>query len=118
MKNKKIIGKIGESLAAKYLEKNGYTIEKINYYCKFGEIDIIAKLNNMIIFIEVKTRTNLLYGYPVEAINNKKILHIRNSAKYYLYENKMYDFLIRFDVIEVYLKDYKYKINHIKDIIE
>lgn len=117
MNNKKCIGTIGEKLAVKYLKENGYTINEMNFYCKYGEIDIIAKYENTIVFAEVKTRTNLLYGYPIDAINSKKMLHIRNSAKNYLYKNKIYKLEIRFDAIEVYLKDHKYIINHIKDII-
>ena len=118
MKDKKFIGNIGEKLAAIYLKENGYTIEKMNFYCKYGEIDIIAKFENMVIFAEVKTRTNLICGYPIDAINYEKKRHLKNSARYYLYKNKIYNLNLRFDAIEVYLKDNKYKINHIKDIID
>ena len=113
-----MIGSVGERLAAEYLKKNGYTIRDINFYCKYGEIDIIAKFENTVIFTEVKTRTNLLCGYPIDSISHTKILHIINSARYYLYKNKIFNSNIRFDVIEVYLKKNEYMINHIKDIID
>ena len=58
-----------------YLENNYYQIIEKNFYCRFGEIDIIAidKKENELVFIEVKTRTNLLYGIPIEAVNYNKI---------------------------------------------
>lgn len=104
-------------MAAKYLKEKGYKVRIMNFYCNYGEIDIIAELENIIIFIEVKTRTNLLCGHPIEGINHNKKIHMKKTAKYYLYKNKIYNLDIRFDAIEVYLKNYKYKINHIKDII-
>ena len=118
MNNKKRIGNIGEELASKYLEKNGYTIDAMNFYSKYGEIDIVAKFEETIIFVEVKTRTNLLCGHPIESISYRKKNHLKNTARYYLFINKTYNLDIRFDAIEVYLKDHKYKINHIKDIID
>ena len=118
MENKKIIGSLGEKLAVKYLENKGYKIIDVNFYCKYGEIDIVAKFERMVVFIEVKTRTSLKHGFPIDGVNHKKIIHIRNSARYYLYKNKIFNFDIRFDVIEVYLKKSKYVINHIKDIIQ
>ena len=117
MDNKKRVGYIGEKLAAEYLENNGYIINKTNFYCNYGEIDIIANLENLLVFIEVKTRRNLIYGYPMDAINKRKLMHMINSAKNYMYINKIYNQDSRFDIIEVYLSESKCKINHIKDIL-
>ena len=60
--NNKELGKIGENIAISYLEKNKYDILERNFYCKQGEIDIIAKQKGVIIFIEVKTRSNKRFG--------------------------------------------------------
>ena len=111
------IGKIGEDLATKYLENLGYSIIERNFVAKQGEIDIIAKDKKEIVFIEVKTRTNNLYGEPVEAVNEPKQKHLVNTANYYLYSRHLKNEFVRLDVIEVYLKDNTYKINHIKQII-
>lgn len=111
------IGKLGEELATKYLKQNKYVILDRNFRCKQGEIDIIAIDSKQIIFVEVKTRTNLLYGNPSEAVNRVKRLHIKKAANYYLYKNNIKKIPIRFDVIEIYLKKQKYKIHHIKQII-
>lgn len=113
----KIIGKLGEDLATKYLEKNNYKILGRNFLCKQGEIDIIAKYKNENIFIEVKTRTNCHYGYPSEAVTDTKKKHIINATRYFLYKNNMINQYVRIDVIEVFIYKNKYKINHIKQII-
>ena len=111
------IGKIGEDLATKYLENLGYSIIERNFVAKQGEIDIIAKDKKEIVFIEVKTRTNNLYGEPVDAVNDPKEKHLVNSSNYYFYSRHLENEFVRLDVIEVYLKDNTYKINHIKQII-
>ena len=111
------IGKIGEDLATKYLENIGYSIIERNFIAKQGEIDIIAKDKEELVFIEVKTRTNALYGQPVDAVNRIKQKHLVKTVNYYLYLRNLENKFIRLDVIEVYLKDKKNKINHIKQII-
>lgn len=111
------IGKIGENLASKYLEAAGYTIMERNFLARQGEIDIIAKDKKELVFIEVKTRTNDVYGKPVEAVNMQKQKHLLNTIKYYLYSKHLEDELVRIDVIEVYFNNNTYKINHIKQIV-
>ena len=111
------IGKIGEDKATEYLEKLGYKIIERNFVAKQGEIDIIAKDKQELVYVEVKTRTNTLYGKPVEAVNEPKQKHLISTAKYYLYSKHLENEFVRFDVIEVYLKNNSIKINHIKQII-
>ena len=114
---KKELGNIGEQIAVEYLEKQNYKILKRNFYCKQGEIDIIAKDKEEYVFIEVKTRSSNLFGEPIEAVNKPKQKHLINTVKYYIYLNQLENEFIRLDVIEVYLKEKSYKINHIKQII-
>lgn len=111
------IGKLGEKIAADYLEDIGYQIIEKNFNCKQGEIDIIAKDKEEIVFVEVKTRTNMMYGKPVEAVDMNKQKHIYNSAKYYLYKKSLENIFVRFDVLEIYLSNKKIKVNHIKQVI-
>lgn len=111
------IGKIGEDLAARYLNNLGYTIIERNFVAKQGEIDIIARDKKEIVFIEVKTRTNDLYGKPIEAVNIPKQKHLKSAVKYYLYSKHLENEFVRLDVIEVYLRNNNFKINHIKQII-
>ena len=111
------IGKEGENIATKYLENLGYTIIERNFMARQGEIDIIAKDKEEYVFIEVKTRSSNLFGEPIEAVNKPKQKHLINTVKYYIYLNQLENEFIRLDVIEVYLKEKSYRINHIKQII-
>jgi len=112
------LGKQGESLACNYLAKKGYTIIARNFRCRQGEIDIIMydKIKNELIFVEVKTRSNAKYGKPVDAVDIKKQKHIYKAACYYVYKHKIKNKFIRFDVIEVYVSNKQFKINHIKQV--
>ena len=114
---KKKFGNIGEDIAIKYLEGIKYEIIIRNFRCKRGEIDIIAKENNEIVFIEVKARKSLNCGYPAESIDASKIKHIYKTAEYFLYKNNMLDVFLRFDVIEVYYINNRFIVNHIKNVI-
>lgn len=114
---KKKIGKYGEDISVKYLEENNYKILERNFNSYYGEIDIIAKEKNEIIFIEVKSRRNFKYGRPIEAVNNIKIKHIKNTAMYYLVKTKSENANIRFDVIEVYISKKETIIKHFKQVI-
>lgn len=110
-------GKLGEDLAVKYLEKVGYKVIERNFTCKQGEIDIIAIDKSEIVFIEVKTRTNIKYGSPAEAVDSIKQKHLVKAVKYYLYSRHLEKEFVRIDVIEIYIYEHKYRVNHIKQII-
>ena len=110
-------GKKGEDLATKYLEQKGYTILERNFNCNQGEIDIIALDNEEIVFIEVKTRTNTNYGLASEAVNRQKKEHLKRTIKYYIHTRNLENEYIRIDVIEIYVKNKKAYINHIKQAI-
>ena len=113
MCNKRLVGKLGEDKACEFLINKGYTIIERNFRCKLGEIDIIAKKNKELIFLEVKTRRSFQYGMPSEAVNKIKKQHICEVAKFYILKNKISNKIIRFDVIEIKLGRDCF-INHIK----
>ena len=120
MNNKQYIGKLGENKTIEYLQNNYYQIIEKNFYCRFGEIDIIAidKKENELFFIEVKTRTNLLYGIPIEAVNYNKIKHMKKAINYYLLKRKISNIDIRIDAVGVLINKNKCIIQHIKDAIQ
>lgn len=97
----KITGSQGEAIAQKFLKDQGYKILATNFTCKIGEIDIIAKQKKTIVFVEVKTKSNLDFGYPREMVNITKQNKIRRVAEYYLLKTNQTDCECRFDVIEV-----------------
>ena len=110
----KNVGDFGEECAKKYLEDNGYKILTQNYNCRFGEIDIIALDDNCLVFVEVKTRTNLKFGTPAMAVNFTKKKHIKSAAKTFLYLNRRYGDEVRFDVVEIFINNGKCEIEHIE----
>ena len=103
-------GKLGEDMAARYLEANGYTVIARNFHSRWGEIDIIAKDGDCTVFIEVKARKRTDYGLPCEYVTPEKIKKIVKTAMVYL-DNQESE--MRFDVCEIYLRENK--INHIKN---
>lgn len=101
MNNMREKGKIFELKAKEYLEKKNYKILETNFYCKLGEIDIIANDNNVLVFIEVKARKNVKYGYPREFVTISKQRKIIKTAKYYMMKKRCSELQCRFDVIEI-----------------
>ena len=98
----KVLGVQGEAIAKEYLMNKGYTILETNYNNKIGEIDINAKINKTIVFVEVKARQSLRYGHPREAVNYYKQQKIRNVAVGYLKFKGLYEKVnIRFDVVDI-----------------
>ncbi len=98
----KIVGLKGEVEAKEYLESIGYVVVETNYKNKIGEIDIICKDGDVLVFVEVKRRESLKFGYPREAVNYHKQQKIRNVAAGYLkYKNLYEKCAVRFDVIDI-----------------
>ena len=99
--NNKIEGQLGESLAYNYLKKHGYKILEKNYTNKIGEIDLIAKKGDYIVFVEVKNRASAKFGLPREAVTLYKQNKIRNVALGYLKETNNLESNVRFDVVDI-----------------
>ncbi len=97
----KEIGALGERLAVKHLTKSGYKILDRNFVAPHGEIDIIAKDGNYIVFVEVKRRKSDKFGLPREAVTLEKQRTIVLCAKFWLSSHKLYGYPVRFDVVEV-----------------
>ena len=95
------LGVSGEQQAKKYLIKQGYKVLETNYKTVLGEIDIVAKKDDVIVFVEVKTRSNTKFGLPRESVTPYKQNKIRTVATYYLKVKNMLNFNVRFDVIDI-----------------
>lgn len=105
--NKREFGKAGETLAAGFLEQSGYRILCRNYWCKLGEIDIVAQKDECIHFIEVKTRSGNFYGRPSESVTWHKVDKMRLAAECYLKSAAGMPGLgrkMQFDLIEIELR--------------
>lgn len=110
-------GLIGENIACEYIIQDGMEIIERNFRCKMGEIDIIAKDKDELVFIEVKTRGQKKYGTPSEAVGKTKKKHIYRVAEYYLMINHIENVFCRLDVIEIYMEGELCKVNHLKNAI-
>jgi len=109
------LGKNGEDIAVKYLEKQGYKIlERNKRFSKLCEIDIIALDRNTLVFVEVKTRKTNICGHPFEAITKTKYNHIKQGLFLYLQENTQYK-RYRIDAVSILIKP-EFKIEHLKNI--
>ena len=87
--NQREVGAKKEEQAGEYLKSCGYELEAKNYYCRFGEIDIIAREGKYLCFVEVKYRKNEKYGAPEGAISPTKIKRICKTSQFYLWEHKL-----------------------------
>lgn len=96
-------GKRGEGLAQDFLRKKGYKIVATNYHSPFGEIDLIARDKESLVFIEVKTRTSDDFGPPQLAVTVKKQKQLIKSALLYLKQHHLYQQDCRFDIVAINL---------------
>ncbi|HAP37065.1 MAG TPA: YraN family protein [Bacteroidetes bacterium] len=114
-KSQRVIGKTGEEVAANYLKQNGYEILEQNYYYNHGEIDIVAKEGNALVFVEVKSRRSTKFGEPEESVTPKKQQLLRRTAEGYVTEKNIGEMDCRFDVVSVMMKNGKEECKILKD---
>lgn len=97
------VGKTGEKLAVKYLLENNFRIMECNYHTKYGEIDIVAQKNNIFHFVEVKTRIGIEKGKPYEAVNSKKLQHLKTASELYVLKNKLKNAKLSLMIVSIVL---------------
>ena len=109
----RIVGETGEKAAVKFLRKKGYKIIETNFRTIFGELDVIARCGQVLVFAEVKTRTTDSLGPPYIAVTRLKQRHIIKNAIFYLKMRRMLDLNWRIDVVSVKL-DLNLKVENIE----
>lgn len=115
--NQREKGKYAEELAEEYLIKKGYSIINRNFHFgRYGEIDIIACIDEILVFVEVKARWTKLFGTAEESITSKKIMSLRRVAEGYLYTHKIQNRACRFDTIAIDGSVKPPIINHIENV--
>lgn len=111
------IGKFGENEARKFLENKGYSFVESNFFSAYGEIDLIMRQGDIIVFVEVKLRRGRRFGTAADAVNLRKLRKLAKTIQIWLASHNGTDAIVRFDVVEVYAeKPYiegKSEINHI-----
>lgn len=114
-----LLGRWGESLAAKHLREKGFLLLGANYRCRFGEIDLIAQKDSYLVFVEVKLRKSNAFAEAMEFVHLKKQSRIRSTAQLYIAQHGLEELQPRFDVVEVYapqgLKTKMPEIHHLED---
>lgn len=108
------LGKKGEELAVEFLENNGFTILETNWTFQKAEVDIIARIEDTLAIIEVKTRSSLEFGLPQDAVNSKKIKLLTKAVDNYVVENNL-DLNVRFDIIAIHKEGKSFVIEHLID---
>lgn len=108
------LGEIGEALAVDYLEKNGYKILAKNYTFGKAEVDIVAQLGNLLVAVEVKTRSSIDFGLPQEAVKQKKIQLLVSAVNEFIISNEL-DLEVRFDIIAIHKNNGKYDLEHLEN---
>ena len=104
-KNNLLLGRLGEKEAEKYLTSQNYRIIARNFRTRNGEIDLVAQENNILVFVEVKTRKNNLFGLPEEAITPAKIRALIRASQYYLLTRNQLSVSYRIDVVSIKLDE-------------
>jgi len=101
-RNKRSLGSEKERIAADYLKERGYRILEMNFRCRQGEIDLVARDGKYLVFVEVKYRADGRAGAPEEAVNRAKQRTILQVARFYLYRHRFSeDTPCRFDVVGI-----------------
>lgn len=107
-------GNEGEELAAQFLQRKGYEIIARNFRHKRSEIDLIVSKDNWLVFVEVKTRSNIAFGFPEQFVDRRKVNKILEGALYYM-ELVDWQGNVRYDIVSVHLGTHLPDIVHIED---
>jgi putative endonuclease len=112
------LGKEGERVAERFLEKKGYRLVERNYRCPLGELDLIVLDRRVVVFVEVKTRTGHGFGSPLEAVEFRKQRKMIQAAQFFLAERRLQQRDARFDVVGVSWPGREPVVEHIENAFE
>lgn len=111
------LGRYGEDRACEYLVSSGYQILDRNWRGQAGELDIVCSAGPCLVFVEVKTRTSLAQGSPLEAISNVKLGRLRRLAAQWCAEHEFENTQVRIDAIAILVSGGKVTIEHLKQVL-
>jgi putative endonuclease len=116
--SRQVLGREGERVAERYLKKKGYTLVERNYRCRGGEVDLIVLDRRVIVFVEVKTRTDHGFGNPLEAVEPRKQRRMIHAARFFLHEKRLHQRDARFDVVGISWPGVEPEVEHIQNAFE
>ena len=113
------LGRWGEEHARRYLEGKGYTVSETNYRSRWGEVDIVSRLGEELVFVEVKTRRGIAFGTPEESITAAKSQRLIATAQDYLQKNGLEQSRWRIDLISIQLDETGklLEVNHLENAV-
>jgi putative endonuclease len=113
--SKQALGREGERLAELFLKKKGYKLVERNYRCRGGEVDLILLDRKVVVFVEVKTRTDDIFGSPFEAVEPRKQRRMILAAQLFLHQKKLHERDARFDVVGISWFGVEPRVEHIQN---
>jgi len=115
---RRCLGNEVEELALRFLKQKGYKIIARNYRTRYGELDLVTKFRDRIVFIEVKTRKTHTFGSPEQAIDYRKQRHLALMAKWYMMEQKRKEAIFQIDCLAIDLSHGRGEISHLENIVQ
>jgi putative endonuclease len=115
---KQVLGGEGERIAEMYLTKKGYRVVERNYRCPVGEMDLIVLDRRVIVFVEVKTRSDHRFGIPLEAVRTRKQQKLVKTAQFFLAQHRLHNRDARFDVVGISVAGQEPVVEHIQNAFE
>lgn len=115
---KQALGKEGERIAERYLRNKGYRLVERNYRCTVGELDLIALDRQVIVFVEVKARTDARFGGPLESVHWRKQRRMIKAAQFFLSQKRLHQREARFDVIGISFAGGEPVVEHIQNAFD
>jgi putative endonuclease len=115
----KALGSKGEDLAVRFLKKKGFKIIERNFHCPAGEIDLVAREGDTLVFVEIKARSSSDFGLPQDAVDRFKQQKIIQAARTYLAQHRLSEEIpARFDVVAIHLLSTEPSIELIRDAFQ
>ena len=115
---KQLFGRDGERFAERYLRKKGYVLVERNYRCRGGEVDLIVLDRKVVVFVEVKTRSDHQFGTPAEAVESRKQQKMIQAAQFFLNSKGLHERDARFDVVGITWLNGTPQVEHIQNAFE
>ena len=115
---KQVLGREGELIAEKYLRKKGYKLVERNFRCPLGELDLIVLDRRVIVFVEVKTRSDDRFGVPLESVHRHKQQRMIKAALFFLSRHRLHHRDARFDVIGISFAGREPMVRHIENAFD
>ena len=106
-------GRFGEEMARAFLVSQGYEVLGLNWRCRYGEVDLVCRIRETVVFVEVKTRNTATLETPAEALTQRKQSKLIKSASLFLSQHKLWHVQSRFDLVSVYFQTHHCQVDHV-----